>query len=121
MGAPYLSINYGTIDVSDSGAVQSYQIYNTRRSNTITEALNMSISFKENTNASEVREDSWVWVSTALTTGKVHIGSVGTGPECGIHTSIVSGRSAPGYAGADSQHVTTNIIVPAGAVTAGAV
>lgn len=122
MGAPYLSINYGTIDVSDSGAVQSYQIYNSYRSNLITEALNMSISFKENTNASEVREESWVWVSTVLETGgKVHIGSVGTGPECGIHTSIVSGRSAPAYGGADSQHVTTNIIVPGGATTAGAV
>ena len=113
-----LSINYGTIDVGDSGTTQSYDIYQHGRSIYITEALHMSISFKENSNASEVRDESWVWVSTIIE--KTHIGSYSTGPECQAG-SIIAGRSAVGYIGADSKHVRTNIIVPSLADTAGAV
>jgi len=112
------SINYGTIDVGASTTTETYNIYLSQRSNTMTEAIHMSISFKEGTNASEARKESWVWVSTALTGTSIHIGSVGTGPEASIG-SVVAGRSV-----ATSQvsvHVRTNIIVPSGAATAGAV
>jgi len=110
------SINYGTIDVGGSATTQYYDVYMPQRSNTMTEAINMSISFKELTNASEARQESWVWVSAPLTGGSVFIGSVSTGPEASIG-SVVAGR----LAGAASIHVGTNIIVPATAATAGAV
>ena len=110
------SINYGTIDVGASTTTQYYDVYMPQRSNTMTEAIFMSISFKEATNASEARAESWVWVSAALTGGSVHIGSVGTGPEASIG-SIVAGR----LSNAQSVHVGTNIIVPGTAATAGAV
>lgn len=112
------SINYGTIDVGASTTRQYYNIYMPQTSVTMTEAIHMSISFKELTNASEARRESWVWVSAPLTGGSVHIGSVSTGPEASIG-SIVAGRSH-----ANSQvsiHVGTNIVVPSGAATAGAV
>lgn len=110
------SINYGTIDVGASTTTQYYDVYMPQRSNTMTEAIHMSISFKELTNASEARKGSWVWVSTTLTGTSTHIGSVGTGPEASVG-SIVAGR----LAGAISVNVGTNIVVPAAAATAGAV
>lgn len=109
------SINYGTIDVGASAAIQNYDIYQAGRSQYVTEAINMSVSFKENSNASEVRDESWVWIST-LYANKKHIGSVSTGPEA-TAGSVVAGRSGGGI----SQHVRTNIVVPGGAATAGAV
>lgn len=109
------SIDYGTIDVADSGVTQSYDIYQPNRSTFYTEAINISISFKENSNASEVRAESWVWIST-LYANKKAVGSYSTGPEA-TAGSVQAGRSAGGV----SQHVRTNIIVPTGATTAGAV
>jgi len=40
------SVNYGTIDVGASATTQYYNIYMPQRSNTMTEAIHMSISFK---------------------------------------------------------------------------
>ena len=110
------SINYGTIDVGDSATTQSYTIYMPQTSTNMTEAINMSISFKESINATEARSEQWVWVSTTLTGGQRAIGSVGTGSEATVG-SVVAGRSR----GQVSIAVRTNIIVPAGAATAGAV
>ena len=109
------SVNYGTIDVGASGTRQYYDIYMRQASNYMTEAINMSISIKDGTNSSEAREESWVWVSAPLTGGSVHISSVGF-KEASIQ-SIVGGRSRGGI----SQHIGTNIVVPAAAATAGAV
>jgi len=109
------SINYGTIDVGASTTTEYYDIYMPQRSNTMTEAIHMSISFKSGVNAGEAMAESWVWVSTTLTGTSVHIGSVGIA-EASIG-SIVAGRTASGV----SVHVGTNIVVPSGAATAGAV
>ena len=111
------SINYGTIDVGDSATAQTYNIWLTNRSTVMAEAIHMSISFKEGTNASEARDDSWTWISTTLE-AKQHIGSVGTGPEASIG-SVIAGRSRA--ATMTSVNVRTNIIVPGTALTAGAV
>jgi len=109
------SINYGTIDVGKSGtAKQYYNIFLAQRSNFMTEAIHMSVSFKEGTNASEARKESWVWISTTLCISR-HIASIG-GQEASIN-SVVAGRTAGGI----SLHVGTNIAVPAAAATAGAV
>jgi len=110
------SIDYGTIDVGGSATTQSYTIYMPQTSTNMTEAINMSISFKESLNATEARSEQWVWVSTTLTGGQRAIGSVGTGSEATVG-SVVAGRSRGGI----SIAVRTNIIVPAGAATAGAV
>ena len=109
------SINYGTIDVGASAARQNYNIFLQQRSNTMTEAIHMSISFKEGTNASEARKESWVWVSTTLTGTSIHVASIG-GAEASVG-SIVAGRTAGGI----SVNVGTNIVVPGTAATAGAV
>ena len=112
------SLNYGTIDVGDSATTQSYTIYMPQNSTTMTEAINMSISFKSGVNAGEAMAEEWVWVSTTLTGTSIHIGSVGTGPEASIG-SVAGGRS--NAATQQSVHVRTNIVVPSTAATAGAV
>ena len=107
------SINYGTIDVGASSAIQSYNIYQPGRSTYRTEAINMSISFKESSNASEARHESWVWVS--VTAGAKRISSIG-------HEEITAGSiQAGGSAGGVSALVQTKVIVPSTATTAGAV
>jgi len=110
-----LSVNYGTIDVADSGHTQSYNIYGHGYSAYFTDAINMSISMKEDSNASEVRNESWIWISTAASGGKEHVGSYDTGPEASVDSVVASSISGT------SQNVRTNIIVPSGAGTAGAV
>ena len=109
------SVNYGTIDVGASSAIQSYHIYQPGRSTYRTEAIHMSISFVEVLNASEARSEQWVWLSTLLAPGKT-IGSIGTGQEI-----TVGSVQAGGSAGGVSQLVVTKTIVPQLAVTAGAV
>ena len=102
------SINFGTIDVGASATTQYYDVYVPGDPSTVTAAIHMSISFKEGTNASEIRQGSWVWVSTTLTGGKIRIASIG-GAEASIG-SIVAGTSV---------NVGTNIVVPSAATTAG--
>ena len=58
-------MNYGTIDVGNSSAWAQYSVYQAGNSTTHANAINMSVSFKESTNASEARKESWVRVSTA--------------------------------------------------------
>lgn len=109
------SINYGTIDVGTSSAEQFYTIYQSTQSKFETEAINMSISFKEGTNASEARKESWVYISHA--DEATYIESVG-GKEATIG-SIVAGRWIS--TNQVSKYIMTKVKVPTGAATAGAV
>ena len=103
------SINYGTIDVGGSSAEQQYSIYQAGNSLSWANAINMSISFKESTNASEARIESWVRISTV--SEDAHIGSVG-GPEVYVGSTYAKGGSTV---------VVTRVSVPVAAVTAGMV
>ena len=103
------SINYGTIDVGGSSAWQSYTIYQAGNSTSWANAINMSISFKESTNASEARKESWVRVSTA--SEDAYIESVG-GNEAFVGSTVAAAITAA---------VSTLVSVPAGATTAGRV
>jgi len=69
----------------------------------------MSISFKESTNASEARKESWVKVSTV--SEDTYIESVG-GKENYVGSIVAAAASAV---------VRTRVEVPAGATTAGRV
>ena len=103
------SINYGTIDVGGSSAWQRFSIYQAGNSTSWANAINMSISFKESTNASEARKESWVRVSTV--SEDTMIESVG-GNEAYVGSI---------YAAGGSTVVKTLVSVPAGATTAGRV
>ena len=104
------SVNYGTIDVGASSAKQHYSIYQHGTSTAYANAINMSISFKESTNATEARTERWVQVSTA---GKARtaIGSVGSS-ECYVGSTVAK---------LASQLVRTWVSVPVGATSAGRV
>ena len=112
------SINYGTIDVGTSTTTAYSNIYMPTRSNLMTEALFMSISFRPNVNATEALNESWVWVSTTLTGTSVHIASATAGQEASVG-SIIAGRHIS--TNQLSVHVGTNIVVPGNAATAGSV
>ena len=105
------SINYGTIDVADSSAMIPYGIFLNQNSTTMTEAIHMSISFKQSTNADEAQFESWVACSTAQNPiGR--IGSLVSGQEVTVGSIVGFTVSAA---------VTTKVVVPAAAATAGAV
>jgi len=104
------SIDYGTIDVGNTTAVASYYVLN-HNSASIAIAINMSISFKESSNASEARKESWVFISTAEQ-AYARIASVG-GPEA-FAGSVLSGA-------AQSILVKTYVNVPVAAASAGRV
>lgn len=114
------SVDYGTIDVGASSAVQDYFIYLSHQSTSHTEAINMSISFKEKTNASEARGEQWVKIST-LSESWIPIGSVGTGSEAFVGTLVAGTRTDSGAGTGTSKYIETLISVPATAATAGAV
>ena len=103
------SIDYGTIDVGGSSSFQQYSIYLHGNSTSWAEAINMSISFKESTNATECENESWVRVSTV--SEDTSISSVG-GKECYVGSVVAAAASAV---------VRTLVSVPAGAATAGRV
>jgi len=105
------SLNYGTIDVGDSSAILPYTVFLSANSTMMTEAIHMSVSYKESTNAAEARMESWVYVSTPYR-GLSRIGSYSTGPELPVNS--ISGEF---YSAA----MTTKVVVPATAATAGAV
>jgi hypothetical protein len=77
----------------------------------MTEAIHMSVSFKQSTNALEAQHESWVFVSTAYE-ALMRIGSVSAGPEATVNSLVGEGTSAA---------IGTKVVVPAGAATAGAV
>jgi hypothetical protein len=104
------SIDYGTIDVGGSSTWQQYSIFLHGNSTSWAEAINMSISFKESTNAAEAETESWVRVSTV--SEDTHIRSVGHNKECYVGSVIAAAASAV---------VRTLISVPAAATTAGRV
>lgn len=110
------SVNYQTIDVDSSCAVQSYHIIGHGSSEFFTEAINMSISFKGVSNYSEAQHESWVWVSTAISNAQ--IASVGHN-EMGVGSVGATSTATTGDCA--SQVVWTKVIVPSGAATAGAV
>lgn len=103
------SINYGTIDVGGSSTMTQYSIYQAGNSTSWANAINMSISFKESTNASEARKESWVRCSTV--SENAYIESVG-GNETYVGSTVAAAASAI---------VRTLVSVPAAAVTAGRV
>ncbi len=107
------SINYGTIDVGGSSSWQTYSIYQAGNSTSWANAINMSISFKESTNASEARTESWVRVSTV--SEDTYIESVG-GNEAYVGSTYASSGGQGGNA-----IIKTLVSVPAGAATAGRV
>ena len=105
-----VSINYGTIDVGTSTAMgASYNVFQDGASTAFANAINMSVSFKESTNASEARAEKWVTVSTALEQSR--IGSI-PGSECYVGSLVAATVSA---------HVHSKVIIPVGATTAGRV
>ena len=112
------SIDYGTIDVGASSARRYYDIYLQGTSTTYTEAINMSISFRELTNASEARSEEWVKVSCPNQIWTT-IGSVSTGTDAFVST-VIAGTRSGAFQGL-SIPVATVISVPSGAATAGAV
>lgn len=103
------SINYGTIDVGGSSAWRQYSIYQAGNSTSWANAINMSISFKESTNASEARKESWAKVSTV--SEDTFIESVG-GKEAYVGSIIAAATSAV---------IRTRVEVPGGATSAGRV
>ncbi len=84
-------MNYGTIDVGNSSAFAQYSVYQAGNSTTHANAINMSVSFKESTNASEARKESWVYVST--TAEGTYIESVG-GKEAYVGSLVAKAVSA---------------------------
>ena len=106
------SIDYGTVDVDGSSGIENYYVYGAGgvdADDSYARAINMSISFKESENASEARDESWVYVSTPEE-ALARIGSIG-GNEVYVN-SIIAGQPS-------SYQMATYVAVPAGAVTAG--
>ncbi|GAF86248.1 unnamed protein product, partial [marine sediment metagenome] len=85
-------IDYGTIDVGESSATKNYDIFLHGESSSYTEAIKMSISFAESTNASEARSEEWVKVSCPQQEWTT-IGSVSTGTEAFVSTVTAGTRS----------------------------
>ena len=67
-----------------------YSVYQAGNSTTHANAINMSVSFKESTNASEARKESWVLVSTAAENS--YIESVG-GKEAYVGSTVAKAIS----------------------------
>ena len=105
------SLNYGTIDVGASAALQGYHIFLSANSTIMTEAIHISVSFKGSTNYTEAQHESWVFVSTP-TNALSRIGSVSAGPELTANSLVGEDTSLC---------LETKVVVPAGATTAGAV
>lgn len=112
--APSLSFNpssiaFGTIDVGTSCAYKSYHVRN--KSQSYATAVNVSISFLGSANASEMKTESWVQISTSKESTRI--------------TSIPGGKEAQapsivqGYT--NSINVRAKVVVPSGASTSGTV
>lgn len=108
------NIDYGTIDVGGSSAVQQYYIYghgSTGADLSYARAINMSISFKGSYQASEAKDEGWVFVSTA-SENYASINSIGG-------NEVLVGSITAGSALLSSGEVLTYVSIPAGATSAG--
>jgi len=103
------SVNYGTIDVGGSSVWKTYSIYARKNSTNYANAINMSISFKESTNAAEARTERWTRIS--VPSDNAYIGSVGAS-EAYVGSIVPKALSVV---------VKTLISIPADATTAGRV
>lgn len=102
------SISFGVVDVGTSTSKKTYHVRN--KAGSYATAKNCSISFLGSSNASEAKNESWVWESTS--TEAVYVKSVG-GPECAAPTVQ---QSYP-----KSCRVATKVKVPASPTTSGTV
>ena len=102
------SISFGVVDVGASTAKSTYHIRN--KSGSYATAKNCSISFLGSSNASEAKDESWVWESTDKEAA--YVGSIG-GPE-------VQANSVP-ESYPNSEVVTTKVKVASDATTSGTV
>jgi len=103
------SISFGVVDVGTSTAKKTYHIRN--KSGSYATAKNASLSYLGSTNASEAKDESWVWESTSAKTN--YVKSVGGGKEC-LAPSVVQSYDK-------SIRVATKVKVPAVPATSGTV
>lgn len=102
------SISFGVVDVGSSTAMKSYHVRN--KDGSYATAKNCSISFLGSANASEAKDESWVYESTSEE--GTYVQSVG-GKECAAPSVPASYPK--------SINVRTKVVVPAGAATSGTV
>lgn len=102
------SVSFGVIDVGDTTANVTFHIRN--KNGSYATAKNCSLSFLGSNNASEAKDESWVYTSTA--DEAAYMGSIG-GPETGA-PSVVQSYPA-------SIIVATKVKVPAAPATSGTV
>jgi len=102
------SISFGVVDVGTSTAKKTYHVRN--KAGSYATAKNCSISYLGSSNASEAKDESWVWESTSKEA--VYVKSVG-GPEAAAPSVV---QSYP-----KSIRVATKVKVPSDASTSGTV
>lgn len=102
------SISFGVVDVGTSTSKETYHVRN--KAGSYATAKNCSISFLGSTNASEAKDESWVWESTSVEAA--YVKSVG-GAEA-------AAPSVP-EAYSNSIRVATKVKVPASPTTSGTV
>ena len=103
------NISFGVVDVGNSTAKSTYHIRN--KAGSYATAKNCSLSFLGSANASEAKDESWVYESTSLEADYVQ--SMDVGPEVQA-PSVVEAYG-------NSIVVATKVKVPAGAATSGTV
>jgi len=111
------SVDYGTVDVAGSSTKNPYWVFGhggVKADSSYARAINMSISFKGSYQASEAKDEGWVFVSTHSSAfGRIY--SVGGTNEVYLG-SIVHGSTAvlksEGF-------VATYVSIPTGATAAG--
>ena len=103
-------LSIGEISVGESSAKATYHVMHSlaKATTSMANMKNLSISFQGSTNASEAKDESWLWISTSSESG--YVGSIG-GPEC----------QGPSVAQDNSILVAYKVNVPAGAATSGTV
>lgn len=103
-------LSIGEIDVGSSSADATYHVKHSvaKATTTMADMKNISISFEGSTNASEAKDESWLWISTA--TESLYVGSIG-GNEA----------AAPSIAQDNSIRVMYKVKVASGAATSGTV
>jgi len=102
------SISFGVVDVGTSTAKKTYHVRN--KSGSYATAKNCSISFLGSSNASEAKNESWLWEST--TKEAAYVKSVG-GPEAQAPSVPESYNK--------SIRVATKVKVPSDATTSGTI
>lgn len=103
-------LSVGEIDVGSSSADATFHVKHSVgiASVSMADMKNMSVSFEGSTNASEAKDESWLWISTSAESG--YVGSIG-GPE----------MAAPSVSQDASILVTYKVKVASNATTSGTV